>query len=254
MGGSKVGSMNSQTIYKIHKWLAVSVGGFFLVWLISGIVMILPRLSADPEGPPISDVIDMKKVSLSAQEAVTKLTTQLGEVPQVREVSLKRIADNDVYEVLTASHGPHLIDARFGEPFRITAQGAEAIAKRRVAPGAGVLQIELLSRREFTYREGPLPVYRIVFEQDPSVLYYVSVRDGTVSRSDRESRIRSAIASMHTLEPVKLLMEREAFRKGLLLLSSLIGIAAVGTGFYLAWPSLRRQPAVAGRSVYRTER
>jgi hypothetical protein len=246
--------MHKIQMYKIHKWLAVSVGGLFLAWLISGIVMILPRLSPESKGPPISDVIDMKKVSVSAQEAVAKVTTRLGEVPQVREVSLKRIADTDVYEVLTASHGLHLIDARFGEPFSVTAQGAEAIAKRQVVPGAGVLQIELLFRREFTYREGPLPAYRIVLEQDPSVLYYVSVRDGTVSRSDRESRIRSAIASIHTLEPVKLFMEREAVRKGLLLLSSLIGIAAVGTGFYLALPREGRQRAAVGSSVHRTER
>jgi uncharacterized iron-regulated membrane protein len=246
--------MHKIQMYKIHKWLAVSVGGLFLAWLISGIVMILPRLSPESKGPPISDVIDMKKVSVSVQEAVAKLTTQLGEVPQVREVSLKRIADKDVYEVLTASHGQHLIDARSAEPFSITAQGAEAIAKRQVAPGAGVFQIELLSRREFTYREGPLPAYRIVFEQDPSVLYYVSARDGTVSRSDRESRIRNAIASLHTLDPMRLLIEREAVRKGLLLLSSLIGIAAVGTGFYLAFPRQRRQPAAAGSSLHRTER
>ena len=61
--------MSGQGIYKVHKWLAVSVGAFFLAWLVSGIVMILPRLSAEPEGPSISDSIDIKKVSVSATES-----------------------------------------------------------------------------------------------------------------------------------------------------------------------------------------
>ena len=246
--------MSSQGMYKIHKWLAVSVGAFFLAWMISGIVMILPRLSPESKGSPISDVIDIKKVSVSAQEAAAKLTTKLGEVPQVREVTLKRIADTDVYEIHTSSHGPHLIDAQSGETFSITAQRAEAIAKRHIASGPRELKVDLLSRHEFRYPWGPLPAYRVVLEQDPSIVYYVSARDGTVQRSDRESRIRNAIAGLHTLDPVKLLIEREAVRKGLLLLLSLIGMAAVGTGFYLALPRQRRQPAAVRTSVHRTER
>ena len=246
--------MSSQRMYKIHKWLAVSVGAFFLAWMISGIVMILPRPLLESKGPAMSNVIDIRKVSVSAQEAVAKLTTKLGEMPQVKEMTLKRIADTDVYEIHTASHGSHLIDAQSGEPFSITAQRAEGIAKGQMVPGARILQIELLSQHTFDYSWGPLPAYRIVFEQDPSIVYFVSAHDGTVQRSDRESRIRSAIESLHTLDPVKLFSEREAVRKGLLFLLSLIGIAAVGIGFYLALPRQRRQPTAAGSSAHRTER
>jgi uncharacterized iron-regulated membrane protein len=246
--------MKSQRIYKIHKFLAVSVGAFFLTWLISGIIMILPRLSAERERSAVSGAIDIKKVSVSAQEAVAKLMTTLGELPQVREVRLRRIADTDVYEILTASHGPHLIDARSGEPFSITTQGAETIAKRHMKSIPRELRVALLSRHEFTYPWGPLPVYRVVDAEEPSTVYYVSPTDGTVRRSDRESRIRNAIASLHTLDPVNFLIGRQAVRKGLLILISLVGIVAVGTGFYLAWPRQRRQLAVAKSSLHPTKR
>ena len=124
-----------------------------------------------------ADVIDIEKIAVSAQEAAAKLTIKLGEVPQVREMRLKRIAEAHVYEIQTAIMAHICVGTR-----------------------------------------------------------------GTVQRSDRESRIRNAITSLHTLDPVKLLIERDAVR-GLLLLMSLIGMAAAGTGFYLALPGQRRPPA-----------
>jgi Peptidase propeptide and YPEB domain len=229
--------MSGQGIYKVHKWLAVSVSGFFLAWLISGIVMTLPRLA--PERPPISDAVDIKKVSVSAKEVLSNLGTVVGDLSQVKAVTLKRIADSDVYEIITTSRGPLLIDAESGKLFSITAQKAEAIAKRHMASGPRELKVELLSRHEFTYPWGPLPVYRVVVPEDRSTFYYVSARDGTVSRSDRETRIRNAIASLHTLDPVKLLIERKAFRKGMLILAGMVGIAAVCTGLALA---VKRRP------------
>jgi hypothetical protein len=201
--------------------------------------MILPRLSAEPEGPPISDTIDIKKVSVSAKEVLANLETVVGDLSQVKAVTLKKIAESEVYEIITAGRGPLLIDSESGKLFSITAQRAEAIAMRHMASSPRELKVELLSRHEFTYPWGPLPVYRVVVAEDPSTTYYVSARDGTVSRSDRESRIRNAIASLHTLDPVKLLIEREVFRKGMLILAGMVGIAAVCTGLALA---VKRRP------------
>ena len=231
--------MRSQGMYKIHKWLAVSVSGFFLAWLISGIVMILPRLSAEPEGSPTSDTIDIKKVLLSAKEVLSNLETVVGDLSQVKAVTLKRIADSDVYEIVTPGRAPFLIDAESGGPFSVTAQQAEALARRYMASGTREVKVELLSRHEFTYPWGPLPVYRVAVAGEPSTLYYVSPRDGTVKHSNRESRVRNAIASLHTLDPVKLLIEREPFRKGMLILAGIVGVAAVCTGLALA---VKRRP------------
>jgi hypothetical protein len=226
--------MTSQRIYQIHKLLAVSVGGFFLAWLISGIVMVLPRLSGGPKAQ-ITDSIDIKKVSPSATAVLAGLETVAGDMSQVKAVTLKRLADSHVYEIVTARRDPILIDAESGGLFRITAQTAAALARRHMSSVPHDLKVDLLSHHELSYPWGPLPVYRVIAEDNPSIVYYVSARDGAVQRSNRESRIRNAIASLHTLEPIKLLIGREAIRKGLLILTSLIGIAAVSTGFYLAF-------------------
>ena len=226
-------------MHKVHTWFAVSVSGFFLAWLISGIVMILPRLSAEPDRPSTLETIDIKKISQSVQEVLANLATHVGDVSQITAVTIKRIADSDVYEIVTSQRGAVLVDAQSGKPFSITAKMAEVIAKRHIGSVPQDLKIESISRHEWRYPWGPLPVYRVAIAADPSTFYYVSATDGTVNRSDRESRIRNALASLHTLDPIKLLVASEAFRKGTLILTGLVGIAAVCTGLLLA---LKRRP------------
>ena len=57
-----------------------------------------------------------------------------------------------------------------------------------------------------------------------------------------------AFTSLHTFEPLKLITKRDAVRKGLLVLLSMIGVGVAGTGYYLALP--RRRPWVAPRDSF----
>ena len=226
--------MGTQVLRKIHTWLAVTVSGFLLAWLSSGIVMIAPRLSAEPERSPYPDTIDVRKVSQWATQMLSKLDTHVGDLSQIRAVTIKTIANSTIYEVVTARHGAILIDAESGELFRVTAKMAEVLVKRHMGTEPRELKMELLTRHEFSYPWGPLPVFRGSVAEEPATFYYVSATDGTVNRSDRESRLRNAIASLHTLDPIKLVVESDAFRKGLLIISGLIGLATVCTGLVLA--------------------
>ena len=231
--------MSRGTMYKVHKWMAVTVGAFILVWLISGIVMILPPPFPAParqRTPPL----DFQEITVSPAEAVGNLGKVLKASPQVISVSLRRIADAVVYEVTVKPGGSHLIDARSGQVFMITPEVAEQIARDGFPSPARVLQIERVDRHSFAYPWGPLPAYRIVFDDDRATVSYISTSDGTVRRSDRWSRIRGAITSLHAFEPLKLITKRDAVRKGLLVLLSVVGVGVAGTGYYLALP--RRRP------------
>lgn len=219
---------------KMHTWLALSVSAFMLAWLSSGIVMIAPRFTAAPEPVAYPDTIDVQKISPTAAKVLTKLNALVGDSSQIRSVTIKKFADAMVYEIVTARQGVILIDGETGEPFKITAPIAELLAKRYIGKVAGELKIELLTRHELSYPWGPLPVYRGSLAAEPATFYYVSAADGTVTRSDRESRIRNAIASLHTLDPIKLVVQADGFRKGLLILTGFIGIGAVCTGLVLA--------------------
>jgi hypothetical protein len=178
--------------------------------------------------------MDIREITVSPAQAVASLERVLGASLQVNHINLRRIQDAMVYEVAAKNGGPHLVDARSGQLFTITPEVAEQIARDNFPSDAPVFQSELVTRHNLSYPGGPLPAQRIVFDDDRSTVYYVSVYDGTVRHSNRESRIRRAIVSLHTFEPIKLITKQNAVRKGMLVLLSLLGIGAALTGYFLA--------------------
>jgi hypothetical protein len=228
--------MSRRSLYKVHKWLAITVGGFVLLWLISGIVMILPppfpgTARQRPRAP-----LNLQGMTVSPAEAIEALAKVLGEQPHVRSIGLRRIADTVAYEVTVQERDLHLIDAQSGQLITITPRISEQIARDYIASQARVLESELITHHSIAYQGGPLPAYRLVFDEDQSTIFYVSTRDGTVRSSDRWSRIQGAMESIHTFQPLKLIGKRDTVRKGLIVLLSVVGIGVVGTGYYLALP------------------
>jgi uncharacterized iron-regulated membrane protein len=231
-------------MYKIHKWVAVSVGLFILIWLLTGIVMILPPLFPGSDHKQESRPLNFREATVSPAEAVNELARVLGSFPEVNWVSLRRVGDTLAYQISLKSGSSYLIDTRSRQLFTVTPEMAEQIARGESSLQTNVHQIELLRRHTFDYSWGPLPAYRISFNDEWGTVSYVSTIDGTVQRSDRRSRIRAAITSLHTFEPLTLVTERDRVRKGALLLLSFIGIGATATGYYLALP--RRQASRRG--------
>ena len=238
--------MTKRKMYKVHKWIAVTVGVFFLVWLISGIAMVLPNSWYTPVPQRRPGPIDFKEVTVSPAEAIATLARLLGSYPEVNSVNLKRIRERAVYQISVKRGDLHLIDARSGEVFKITQELAEQIARDEFPLEARVLQIDLVTRNSFSYPWGSVPAYEVVFDDNQATMSHVAVSGGTVRRSTRWSRIQAAVVSLHTFEPLKLITKRKAARKGLLLLLSLLGIAVAGTGYYLSIPRrrVRRQESV----------
>ena len=118
-------------MYKVHKWLAVTVGAFITVWFISGVVMILPPLSPGSASQGAPAPVDFQEITVSPAKAVASLAKALGAPPQVTSVSLGRILDVVVYRVTTQSSGSYLINARSGQVFTITPELAEQIDKHK---------------------------------------------------------------------------------------------------------------------------
>jgi len=233
--------MINQTMYRIHKWIAVTAGSFLLLWLITGIVMVAPLdFLHVPFRQRQASPISIQEVGIAPAEAVSRLSSLLNNSIEVTSVTLQTIADSIVYQIRLANGETHLIKAKSGQTFTITAEIAEQIARDYVPSQTRVLEIETVTEYSYAYQYGPLPAFRIVFENSSPTAYYVSTRDGRVSRSDRWNRVLGAIESLHVFRPLKLFIRSDSIRMGLLILLSLVGVAATATGYYLAVP--RRHP------------
>lgn len=234
--------MNFKSWRFYHKWLAILIGLFFIGWSVSGIVMVLPDewFLAKPAAPTAQ--IDYRKAGLSPSQAIEKLEQKMGQEVNLTNLGFKKLQGQLFYAISLQNGSYHLIDAITGESFEITPDVAEKLARAVSGDQSSVAVVESLQSHDLLYPFGPLPVYRVAFDAQGSDLFYVSMINGDVSYSTAGTRLRAAITSLHTFEPLKLITARESFRKGALALTAGISVIVALTGYYLAiQPWLRRR-------------
>ena len=201
--------------------------------------MILPPISTGPVPTHSDSKIDFRNIVLSPAQAVENLERVLGRTIDVSRVNLRQIRDTVVYEVHLRGGGAHLLNATSGQLFTIDRESAARYVLDMYPTEGRVVKSAPVEKYDYDYQWGALPAYRIVLDSDPSVDFFVTLNDGVVRRSDRWNRALGALASLHTLEPLKLFTRREEIRRGLMLAAGLLGLAATVTGYCLA---LRRSP------------
>jgi hypothetical protein len=245
--------MTRSAITRLHRWIAIPIGVFILVWSISGIVMVAAPRLVPPAPQPSSGPLDLAGVGVSPAEAVASVEKRIGTTVSVQSLTLKRIGDVPVYSVSVEGKGLNLVDARTGQMFTMGPELAERIARRNVPAQAATRRVELVTERAPSYPWGPLPAYRVSFDGVGSD-YYVSTEDGSVLRFDTRHMVVGLIESLHTFAPVRLLTEREGVRQGLLLLTSIVAVGLGITGYFLALPrrwTVRRVAAASERAPAR---
>jgi hypothetical protein len=232
--------MALMSMYRIHRWLAVTAGAFLLVWLITGVIMLLPPLSRGPEAVRQAPTIAFRDIKLSPAQAVAILERDLGASPNVNSVGLRRIQDLIVYEIRLRDGSSHLINAVSGRLFTITREMAERYVMQMYPKEGRPLKVVTVEQYSYTYQDGPLPVYRVVLDAKPSVDFFVSPVDGSVRRSDRVNRFRGTLERFHTFDPLKLIVKSERWLHGVMIVAGVIAIGAMVTGYFLAFALARR--------------
>ena len=200
--------MTLRTWHKVHKWIAISAGIFFLAWTVSGIVMVQPIGAYPLITTRASTRVDFSAIQLSPAQAIESFHKQSGNSANVTNVSFQRVRDVVAYALDLEDGTTILIDARTAQPITISPALAEQIAREDYSISAPIFQMRRIDQYEPTYPGGMLPVYRIIFDNDHSVTYYVSANTGAAQRSDNLSRVRNLIASVHTFEPITLITKR----------------------------------------------
>lgn len=229
--------MTRKTWYRIHKWISIVVGAFFLIWTGSGIVMTLPPGWFEPAEIVSEKHVAYEQAVMSPAEAIAAVGMAEGRSLTADDLSLHKLNGRLLYGINTSGIF-QLVDAETGELVKI--DEAMAVALVRDQTDTAVNEAQLLTRHDFRYPFGTIPVYRVDAE-DGSDSFYVNFWNGRVSQSTPLTRIKAAIVSLHTFEPIKLLVNREGVKNSALILLSIAGIGTALTGYYLAiLPYLRK--------------
>lgn len=233
-------------VRKVHRYFALVLGLAILAWIASGIMISLRAptpggLTKAPNRAP-----DFASVTLPPADVIARFRSVRGPDGEVARIVLRPLRDRLAYEVHARGQRPLMLDAHSGEVIEVTPELAVAVARDRLAGDVGRAQVERLDRHRTTYPWGPLPVYRLEFENGRGTIAYVSLADASVSFTSPKTQIWRFLASFHSFEPVKMLFGSDGLRNKLLLLAAVLSLVIVGTGYCMEavlWPKRRRKRA-----------
>jgi hypothetical protein len=219
------------TFRSVHKWIGISLGVALLVWLVSGVWMVLPTSSRqNREGGfsqwPAAEVAPAEAVEVASGRAPER----------VRNINMWAVAGRLFYRISLRDGPVQLVDATTGEPVTVTAELAEEIARSIFGlTEAPVDTVERVDQYSMRYAAGPLPAMRVLFADRNKTVVYVGIADGAVRGGGISHRIRSVVVGLHTFYPLRVLVSSKG-EKGALVLAGLISIVGVLTGYWLALP------------------
>lgn len=213
----------------LHKWLALIVGVQVLFWVASGAFFaIFPieqvrsehriaehhQPAPDPalmRGPAdVATLLPEEPMRLTYENAVTGHPVAVAEFHERRPILID------------------LADWRVASP--LSAEAARGIAEVYVADAPRVRDVRLITEESAEYR-GLLPAWRISFDDAEGLAVYVAADTGRVTarRSDLW-RVYDALWALHIMD----WRDHENFNNGLLILTALLALVLVLSGFVLA--------------------
>lgn len=207
-----------------HKWLALIVGVQVLFWVGSGLFFALF---------PIEQVRSEHRI---AERAATTLSAPLQDVsPLLPEAPTRITYEQDMLGAPVAvaefaERRPILIDLRdWRVASPLSEEAAAQIAQAYVAGSPRVRARELITEETPEYR-GPLPAWRIAFDDAEGLAVYVAADTARVTarRSDLW-RVYDALWALHIMD----WRDHENFNSGLMILTSFTALIVVLAGFVL---------------------
>ncbi len=231
-----------------HRRLGPIVGIQLLLWSLGGLYfswvhLTLVRSETDMA---IIDPPDLKQARYTADIQSIIANSRL---THLEAISLASLLGDPVYRLVQDDAHAELYHAVTGERLSpISEATAIALAEADFAPAVPVLNallVEEVSPGE-EYR-GPLPAWRVNFDNWKKSALYVSANEGwVVSRRSTIWRAFDFLWMLHIMD----YKERDNFNNWLIRIVSLLGVVTVFSGYYLFYltssigrPSRKKSPA-----------
>lgn len=225
-----------RTLILAHRYLGVPLSALFLIWFLSGIVMIytqgMPQLTT-AERRTRMPALNELNVRLTASDAVARA----GMSPPVRQLSLLTLMERPAYRIM--QDRPVIVFADTGEVLtRLSPNDALAIASQFMNVGIDRLRHVAVLTAPDQWTIGirrQLPIHQIAVNDDARTELYVSEQwSEVVMRTTRRSRIAAWLGAIPHWLYFTPLRVHDAVWRHIVLWTSGLGTLLVALGLILA--------------------
>lgn len=226
---------------KIHKWLALLMAVQILFWFVSGLFFAVVPIERVRSEHSVAE-LPVQPVSLADASAGLARIAAEGAAP-ADKIELRSLMGAPVALVTSGGARPRLYDLATGRQISpIPAARAAEIAERDHAGEEEAARVSEVTENSPEYR-GPLPAWRVDFEDGASRALYVAADTGTVAaRRSTLWRTYDFLWSLHIMD----FRDHEDFNTPLLIISTFLALVVIITGFImfpsrLGWHGWRKR-------------
>ena len=229
--------MNRQSIHKYsriwHRKLAVIIGLQFLFWTLGGAYFAwfhIDNVRGNYERTNVTDKANFKETNgLKSIQTII----QQSDLENIKEVSIDYWQEQPVYRLIQDRDKVEMFHAATGIKLSPISHGtAMLVAKEDFKPKDKIANIVRITERGGEYK-GPLPAYRVEFDNVKATNVYVHENSGKVTaRRNVIWRGFDFLWMLHILD----FQDRSDFNNWLLKIMSVLGLITIFSG-YLLWAS-----------------
>jgi uncharacterized iron-regulated membrane protein len=216
----------------LHKWLGLVVGLQILIWLATGLYMVVIDIDFIHGDPLVKNTREMVAVPDASLLSIASLRAQY---PDAIQVGLRPVMGKTFYTVITADKR-YLLDAETGAiKSPLNEETARQIAKYHFAGEAPVINVSLItSNPPMEIQTRRLPLWRIDFDDRFATSFYIDPYNGSLAtRRHQYWRIFDFLWMLHIMD----YDERSDAHNLLLITAQITGLTFAITGLWLLFYS-----------------
>ncbi len=240
-----------RALYFTHRWLGIAGCLLFVLWFVSGLVMLHVRFPALTPQERIDGLpaLDLAQVQITPAEALVQL-----QLAAPRKMMLEQSLDAPVWRVIDAKGNHHVASASATPVGAVTPERAEAIA-RGFARSATARYLETNVDDQWTLPNAnsfdkARPLHRVAIEDGAGTELYVSQKTGEVVRDtsafERRWTLFGTLLHYYTYAPIR---RHADFWRQLVLWTSGLAMLSAGTGLIVGVLRVRLRRRYRGDST-----
>ena len=216
----------------LHKWLGLAVGIQILIWLATGLYMVVVNIDFIHGDPLVRNMQETVVVPDSSRLSIGGLITRY---PDAIQINLRPVMGKTFYTVATAEKR-YLVDPETGAvKSPLDEEAAREIAQYHFAGKARVIKAALItSNPPMEIKTRRLPLWRIDFDDRFATSFYIDPHNGSLTtRRHQYWRIFDFMWMLHIMD----YEDRSDAHNLLLIIAQFAGLTFAISGLWLLFYS-----------------